>query len=528
MGRNYTKEDLDGYSKEMLITLFLSMQEQVEQVNQNMERLIEQIACAKQQRYGRHSEKLSVIEGQLNLFNEMEQVMETLYVLEPEFEDICPKKTSKKRKGKREEDIKGLPVTIIRHALSEEELREQFGEHYKQLPDEVYKRLKYHPATYEVEEHHVEVYAGMDNQTIVKAKRPASLLRNSIITPSLEASILNGKYVNALPLYRMEQEFKRNEIHISRQVMSNWTIQCCERYLSLLYDRLHERLFSYHVLQADETFVEVSKDGRVAGSKSYMWIYRTGKMYEEAIVLYDYQKTRKADHPRSYLKGFTGVVVTDGYEVYHKLEREEELKVAGCWSHARRKYAEALKSIKNKENVKNTIAYQALSQIGAIYQLEKEFAKLSNEERQQQRNLILRPLVEAYFAWVKEQIPKMEKGKTLDGLNYSVNQEKYLKVFLEDGEVPMDNNAAEQSIRGFCIGRKNWILIDTIDGAKASAIAYSIAETAKANHLNPYEYYKHLLTVIPEHMEDKNLDFLDDLLPWSKTLPEACRQKENT
>ena len=124
MGRNYTKEDLDGYSKEMLITLFLSMQEQVEQVNQNMERLIEQIACAKQQRYGRHSEKLSVIEGQLNLFNEIEQVMETLYVLEPELEDICPKKTSKKRKGKREEDIKGLPVTIIRHVLSEEELRE--------------------------------------------------------------------------------------------------------------------------------------------------------------------------------------------------------------------------------------------------------------------------------------------------------------------------------------------------------------------------------------------------------------------
>ena len=100
-------------------------------------------------------------------------------------------------------------------------------------------------------------------------------------------------------------------------------------------------------------------------------------------------------------------------------------------------------------------------------------------------------------------------------------------MFLEDGEVPMDNNAAEQSIRGFCIGRKNWILIDTIDGAKASAIAYSIAETAKANHLNPYEYYKHLLTVIPEHMEDKNLDFLDDLLPWSKTLPKVCRQKEN-
>lgn len=155
-----------------------------------------------------------------------------------------------------------------------------------------------------VDEHHVAVYAGKDNQTIVKAARPTDLLRNSIVTPSLGAGILNSKYINAVPLYRLEQEFARNDINISWQVMANWTIQCADRYFSLLYDRLHEELHRCHVSQADETPVLVSKDRRAAGSKSYMWVYRTGKMYyDPPIILYDYQKTRKADHPREFLEG---------------------------------------------------------------------------------------------------------------------------------------------------------------------------------------------------------------------------------
>ena len=221
--------------------------------------------------------------------------------------------------------------------MSDIELKEIFGEKWRRLPDEVYKRLAFHPATFEVEEHHVAVYCGADNQTIVRAKRDKDLLRNSIVTSSLQAAIYNGKYVNALPLYRLEQDFKRHDMNISRQNMANWTIQCSERYLSLLYDRMHQELLASPVLQADETPVEVSKDGRAAGSKSYMWVYRTGKMHDKApIVLYEYQRTRKADHPRTFLKDYSWVLVTDGYQVYHTLEREREnLTVAGCWSHGR-------------------------------------------------------------------------------------------------------------------------------------------------------------------------------------------------
>ena len=223
---------------------------------------------------------------------------------------------------------------------------------------------------------------------------------------------------------------------------------------------MHKKLYDYHVLQADETPVRVTKENRTEGSKHYMWVYRTGKMYQDKpIVLYDYQPTRNTSHPRKFLKDFRGICVTDGYQVYHTLEEErDDLTVAGCWAHARRRFDEAVKALpKAKRN--ESLAYLALKQIQAIYREEKKLADESAEKRLQHRQLIIKPMVDAYFAWVKENIHKVPaKGKTHNGFSYSINQEKYLRVFLEDGEVPIDNNAAEQSIRGFCIGKKNWMM----------------------------------------------------------------------
>jgi transposase len=545
MDRKYSESELNSFNKAALISLFLSVQsmadelsstvnsqkEQLNQMNQKLDLLLEQLNISKQHEFGRSSEKID-FEGQLSLeecFNEAEAIITNKYVLEPELEQICPSPyTRKKAKGKREQDLKELPVKVIPHELSEEELVSRLGPKWKRLPDEVYQRLAFHPATFEVEEHHVAVYAGMDGQTIIRGNRPADLLRNSIATPSLEAAIMNSKYVNAIPLYRLEQEFARNDVHLTRQVMANWTIQCGERYLSLLYDRLHQEIYKCSVLQADETPVCVSKDGRPAGSKSYMWVYRTGKMDHSApIVLYEYQKTRNTNHPREFLKDYSGTVVTDGYQVYHTLEKErKDLKIAGCWSHARRRFANVVKTL-GKEKSKGTLAYDALKQIAAIYKIESMLNGLTPEERKQQRQLLVKPLVDAFFSWVKIHesgvLPKSETGK---GFIYCLNQEKYLRVFLDDGSVPADNNAAEGAIRGFCIGKANWHLIDTIDGAKASAIIYSIAETAKANHLKPYNYFEHLLTEIPKHMDDKNLDFLNALLPWAEELPETCKKQK--
>ena len=181
---------------------------QLEQVNQNMNLILEQLNISKQQKFGRSSEKM-VYDGQLEMiFNEAEVTIVNKYVIEPEMEEVCPKPYKRRKvKGKRDEDLKDIPIIVINHELSEDELKECLGDKWKRLPDEVYKRLTFHPAKFEVEEHHVAVFAGCDNETIIRGKRPVDLLRNSIVTPSLEAAIMNGKYVNAIPLYRLEQEF---------------------------------------------------------------------------------------------------------------------------------------------------------------------------------------------------------------------------------------------------------------------------------------------------------------------------------
>ena len=476
MALKYTEEQLNSLDRETLIRLFLSQQEQFENIDHTLQLVLEQMADLKRHRFARSTEKHEIedqisfmeVDGKVVFFNESEAVAAEENALE-EPEGVSRTKP-KKKQGKREEDLEGLPVVVVEHSMTDEELEDKFGKDgWKQLPDEVYRRYSFTPAKVEVEEHHVKVYAGKKTEEIVKAEHPECLLRGSLVSPSLEAAVMNAKYVNAVPLYRQEQEFERYGLHISRQNMANWTIQCADRYLAVLYDYLHEKLYSYHVLQADETPVLVNKDGRPAGSKSYMWVYRTGRMYtERQIVLYEYQKTRNASHPREFLKDFNGVCVTDGYQVYHTIEGErEDLRIAGCWSHARRRFDEAVKALP-KQKQKDSRAYLALTMIQAIYQEEKQLKDLPAGERKDRRQLSVKPMVEAYFTWVRENLPKVpSKSKTWEGFHYSLNQEKYLKVFLDDGEVPMDNNAAEQSIRGFCIGKKNWVMIDTIAGGKS-------------------------------------------------------------
>lgn len=216
--------------------------------------------------------------------------------------------------------------------------------------------------------------------------------------------------------------------------------------------------------------------------------------------------------------------MTDGYQVYHTLEKErEDLTIAGCWVHARRRFDEAL-AVVPKERQKESASYLILKQIQTIYRKEGKLKDLSSEERLSQRQVAIKPLVDALFAYLKQHESEVGTEKLKDVFSYALNQEKYLRVFLTDGDVPMDNNASERAIRGFCVGKKNWQMIDTINGAKSSAIIYSIAETAKANNLKPYEYFEHLLTEIPKRMDDSDRSFLDDLLPWSEKLPDVVRK----
>lgn len=537
MAMKYTEEQLNSIDKSIIIQLFLALQEESEkqtaklnEMDEKLQRIMEQVVLSKQERFGRSSEKMSdcaqiyfmEVDGKIAFFNEAEAVCD---LESPEEEAAVPRR--KKTAGKKAADLSGLPVNRIDHYLSEDELIAEFGENgWKQLPDEIAKRYCFVPAKIEVEEHHVGVYASKTDEHMVKAPHPKALLHGSPVSSNLAAAIINSKYVNAVPLYRTEKEFERYGLSINRRNMAYWMIRLAEEYLGILYDYLHQKLYEYHVIQADETPCLVNKDGRPAGAKSYMWVYRSGYLYqEEQIVLYEFQKTRNASHPREFLKDYSGICVTDGYQVYHTLEKEkEDLVIAGCWVHGRRRFDEALKVIP-KETRSKSVAHLVMKQIQAIYREEGKLKDLPPEERLQQRQLVVKPLVDALFVYLKKTNGDVSsKSKLGDAYGYMLNQEKYLRVFLTDGEVPIDNNASERAIRGFCIGKKNWQMIDTISGAKASAIIYSIAETAKANNLKPYEYFEYLLSVIPEHMEDTDTKFLEDLLPWSKALPENIRK----
>ena len=538
MAVKYTEEQLNSVDKSFLIQLLLQQQEQLEAItkelhasNEKMQLLIEQVILGKQNRFGRSSEKMEdtsqicfqEVDGTIVFFNEAEAVYDLNEKEPDELELKSPKQP--KRKGKKESDLSGLTVRRIDHYLSEEELEIEFGVNgWKQLPDAISKKYHFVPARVEVEEHHIGVYASKTDEHMVKADHPKALLHGSLVSPSLGAAIINGKYVNAVPLYRLEQEFQRYGLQITRQNMANWCIRLAEEYLSILYDHLHEELYFYHVIQADETPLLVNHDGRKAGSKSWMWVYRSGHLYQDRqIVLYEYQQTRNASHPREFLKGYDGICVTDGYQVYHTLEKElEELTIAGCWVHCRRRFDEALKLIP-KPSQKESNAFLLMKQIQAIYREEGKLNDLSSDERLKQRQAVIKPLVDAFFAYLKT-INVSKKDKFGDAVRYALNQEKYLRVFLTDGDVPIDNNASERAIRGFCIGKKNWQMIDTIHGAKSSAIIYSIVETAKANNLKPFDYVQYLLEEIPKHMNDKDCSFLEDLLPWSEKLPEGIRK----
>ena len=543
--KTFNQTELKKLNKKELCNLLLEMQETIAEkertITSNENRidiLTQEVQLLRAQRYGRKTEareEEAIRDGQLvidSVFNEAEAIVDEAGP-EEESAVVVKEHTRKKRpKGKQAIDLSKLRKEIKHNRIDEETLKKMFPNGYREMPDEIVQEVEYIPAEFYVKETHVHVYcAKNDNSHIVKADAPKKLFGKGLATPSLVSGVMNGKYTNALTLYRIEQEFKRNQVPFSRQTMAHWIIMASERYFSLLIDRMIEDLFTHHVLHVDETPTLVTKDGRKAGSKSYMWVYRSNRLDPHPVIIFDYQKTRHASHPQEFLKKFFGIIVTDGYEVYHKLFRIRggEIIVAGCWVHLNRKFKDALKGLgkSGKKTAAGSIAEEAVKKIGEMFDLDNKLDSMTPEERLQERQKNLKLLVDQFFTWLKEHRGDVTlKSLTGRAITYALNQEEYLRVFLDHGDVPMENNAAEVAIRPFCIGKKNWVMSDTIHGAKASAIVYSIVETAKANDLKPYEYMKYLLEEIPKHMDDTSLEFLDELLPWSEKLPEACYRSQ--
>ncbi|THF72439.1 IS66 family transposase [Cohnella fermenti] len=506
-----------------------SLQRQVTELSTKLKWYEEQFRLAQHKRFGASSEHTHPDQMELNLFNEAE------LLATPPGEEAPPETITyerRKKAGKRDEDLSGLPVETFMYELAEgERICECCGGSLHEMTTETRSELTFVPAQFKVTKHVRQVYACRhcerhELQTpIVTAPMPRPVHPGSMVSPSLLSYVMVQKYVESLPLYRQEKQFERLGYKLSRQTMANWMMYGAELWLTPLYEALKAKLLQQEVLHADETTLQVLREpGKSAESESYLWLYRTGRGVSP-IVLYEYQRTRGGEHPRNFLSGFKGYLQVDGYPGYHKVKN---VKLVGCWAHARRYFDEALKGAPPEMGKLGSVAGQGLAYCNQLYAIERELAPLKPKERLEKRQEKSAPVLEAYQKWLKQQKSRtLPKSLTGAAITYSLNQWEKLTAFLEDERLELDNNRSERSIKPFVIGRKNWLFANTPRGARASATIYSILETAKENGLHPYNYLKHLFEQMPQLAGPLSPEALEPFMPWSEQLPAECRMPQS-
>ena len=540
----FSEKQLQDMSKENIITLIQAMQ--VHQKKQETEiqllkektkelefmnaLLSDRLALAQRKQFGSSSEKYAEGYEQMDLFNEAEQEADP-NAAEPEMEEIHPKSYKRKKPtGKKEEDLSAFETTeVIKHKLEgNDRFCPECGTKYKVVTTETVKYLKFIPARFEVVEETTYVYACPKCGMMKRPQKDPSLLKGSVATPSLVAGIMNAKYVNGMPLARQEREFARYNLNLSTKTMANWIILCAKRYLQPIYDLMREEFLRSRYIHCDETRLQVIDEPEQKGTtQNWMWVYLTDEYSgSPRMVLFQYERTRGGYHPVEFLGDeFRGYLTCDGYQAYHGLP--EQITVTGCMAHARRRFDEALTPLKKgftKEQLKETTAYQAMARIGMLYKIEELIRNQSPEERYAERQKQSKPLLEAFFGWLHTLEGSVNRtSKIGEAVLYALNQEKYLKAYLEDGHLSIDNSAAERAIKNFAIGRRNWLFSKSIKGAEASATVYSITETALLNGLKPYDYVAYILERMKDLGPFPSKEDLQQLLPWSESIPESCR-----
>lgn len=515
--RPTTLEELNAYCS--------ALEQQNAELMQRLQWLEEQFRLAQKRRFGSSSERTDPDQVKF-VFNELEAEAEPS-VPEPELLTILTHKRKKTRRT-RNATFEGLEVEEIHYTLpADEQACPQCNGALHEMSTQVREELKFIPAQVKVVRRVQHVYSCRHCQhadistPVITAPAPKPPVPGSYASASVIAHVIDAKFVDGMPLYRQEQKWSRLGVQLSRQTLSNWTLEAAERNLAPIYERMRFKLLRSDIVHADETTVQVLHEpGRESETKSYMWLYRTGGN-DPPIVLFDYQQTRAAEHPKTFLSGFSGYLQVDGYVGYESIPN---VTLVGCWSHARRGFDEAITALpQDLRSDKSTAAHEGLNYCNLLFQIEGKLKELTPSERQEKRLLLSVPVLSKFHSWLRTQkaavLPKTTLGKAV---NYCWNQWEKLQSFLLDGRLEIDNNRAERSIKPFVMGRKNWLFSNTPRGARVSAILYSIVETAKENRLKPFDYISHLLEQVPG-MDMRDPELLDTLLPWSESLPDTCK-----
>ncbi len=456
------------------------------------------------------------------------------------------KRTTRKAKATREDQYGNLPIRKEVIPLSEEDKHCPYCNSLMEYVTETFVReeLRITPAKVERIHYYQEKWQCPEckkdgDGTFAESKTPTALIPHSPASPSIVSYVAMEKIGLAMPYYRQEFLMQQLGFTLPRETMANWIIYVAEHYFYPIYDRLHEELLKRDLVHADETTCQVLREkGRAAEQTSYMWLYTTGNDGLIPIVLYDYQPSRKGSCVQNFLEGFHGLVQCDGYQGYNKLE---DVILVCCLAHARRKFFEAVPAAMRKRlkllDINSDVVIEDINlpdeeeakqllpaEIGLLYcnklfYLERTLKDLDPEERKQQRTVLEQPVWDQFWNWLDTLHPT-GGSKLGKAVVYAQNHHETLMNYLLDGRCEISNNRAERKAKSYAIGRKAFLFHTSEAGAGASAVMYSIVETAKANNLNIFQYLYTVLLYIPDYLNSSA--GIEQLMPWSQFIKEQC------
>jgi len=447
-----------------------------------------EIARLKRWRFGSSSESLDTT-TQAVLFDRI--LADTALEDRAAEQEIKPQpaaSTPSKRQAVRQALPASLPRIERHHEIDQTHC--ECGQPFKRIGQEVSEQLDCVPAQFFVLRHIRGKYACACCQTIQAAPMPAQIIDKGIPAPGLLAQVAVAKHDDHLPLYRQEEIYARSGVHIPRSSMAQW-IGICGVRLAPLADALRDFILSHSVIHADETPVSLLAPGKGKTKRAYVWVYRTTNFVAKRAVLFDFTASRAGEHPKRVLQGFGGTLVADDYGGYFGLQAQG-VTAALCWAHARRKLFEAHKFNGSQ------IAGQAVTLIAKLYEIERDARELEPEARWLLRQERSRPIVDALHTWLTEQRQKLANADvTAKAIDYSLSNWRALTCYLDDGNVPIDNNAAENAVRPLCVGRKNWLFVGSQQAGERAAVVMSLIESAKLNGHDPWAYLKDVFERLP-------------------------------
>lgn len=480
-------------------------QQQQEDYEQQIVTLREQLNLALARQFGASSEQLSP--DQLRLFCELVEESEPTTADDDTVEVPAHRRAKRGRRPLPE----NLPRVEVVHDLTDEEkVCPKDGTALELIGEDSSEQLDIVPAKVQVIRHIRRKYAcPCCEQHVKTAPMPAQPIPKSIASPGMLAHVATSKYVDALPLFRQETIFQRMGVDIPRATFANWMIHCGQ-FIQPLINLMREHLLAGSLVQMDETPVQVLKEpGKSAQSKSWIWVSRGGPP-RQPLVLYDYDPGRGKAVPQRLLDGYQGYLQTDGYKAYREVASHGDIVHVGCWAHARRKFDEANKA-QGRGKKPAGRAMQGLAYIQKLYGIERALKEATPEARHMARQAQALPVLDQLRSWLDKSLPQVPPQSAVGkALNYLHEEWPRLIRYLDDGLIPIDNNLTENAIRPFTIGRKNWLFSDSVKGIESGTNLYSLIETAKANHLEPYQYLRHVFTELPKA---DSVEAIEALLP---------------